>query len=145
VERMRWTSITVCASVLLACNRKIEEPPQSNRHRAEAHCTHMIDLGAKCRQEKLPEEERVELPGDDRRERIERCMASPKWDWTDHCADIHIAQVDCTGSITTCEEYDMLGEVRDGLSPCAEEYMALASCKVYDEHGNEIDHGQGSR
>jgi hypothetical protein len=150
MERMRWTSIIVCASVLLACNRKIEEPPQNNRHRAEAYCEHSANMHFKCAQEKLPEEEWQEPSEEERRAKRERCEAGKMWDWTDDCAGILAAKLDCYESVTTCEEYDSLRNRGDDfepeeVSPCAEERAALASCKVYDEDGNEIDHGQGTR
>lgn len=149
MSQMRSMGLALVAAFVgvMACGPQVGVERQSNRDIAATACAHTLDMNEQCNGS-----EPFEYPADVKAEHQEQCESNPEWDWTDECADRVRAQAECRLSVTSCDGWRVIGDLIDangdpGPSPCAKETLALRKdvCDVYDENGNEIDHGQERR
>jgi hypothetical protein len=151
MSQLRSTGLAVVAAFVgvMACGPQVEAERPSNRDIAAKFCSHTIEMDEQCKGS-----EPVTFPEDVKQERQMLCESASRWDWTDECADGIRAHAECVLSVTSCEPWRIVDDLvteNDGPaepapgSPCAKEKLAMrqGDCKwVYDENGNEIDHGQ---
>lgn len=151
---MRKTGWSIVAALVVtgACGPQLGVERPSNRDIAAKVCAHSIEMDEQCKGS-----EPVTFPEDVKQERQMLCESAVSWDWTDECADRIRAHAECHLSVTSCEPWRIVDDLvtENGGpyepapgSPCGKEYLAMTHdiCHdVYDENGNEIDHGQGKR
>ena len=154
MSQLRSTGLALVAAFVgvMACGPQVAVERPSNRDIAARVCAHAIDMDEQCKGD-----EPVTFPEDVKQERQTQCESSVRWDWTDECADRIRAYAECRLAVTSCEPWRIVNDVvvvDDGPaepatgSPCAKEWLASRGdvCHlVYDENGNEIDHGQEKR